>query len=577
MTGPANCIDWGHDYGGLYRSKTSLKVCFPWEEDNRFVDRDLGYPQFKYDANPLAFDEVQEILSETPQALPPWNLVLAGTKSSFVEDPFHLLPEELCDAIAAHLPTRDALNARLASRSFWPMFHSQPFWASRFRRNHWERSWLFEATQELEATGGVGRRDWRWLYHRTANARLGPGLWNRKRIWPLVQDVAGILHLSWNEVPFNTATGFVERFTSLRPVLGETTSEPLWATARGNMKGSGTDFNPLTESCKCDKVQRLVFPVNSISEIAASTVHLSGAVYIAGLSLTATNGEVLHVGYTAAGSGSRIRLEKASLMGFNLAVGPSGIHALQTVSWRDEPTQVSAWLGRPNDGPKTQRLSAIVGPNDRAMALKLGFDVSPIRYSAWLSFLPLLIASRLEKKKLQGFRMVSFGAAPHFEPHIPVPHETINRNLRQLAIWDPDVPSPTLDLNESFLVTPELYTSGFRPLFWTWFGGPRGIHLSNLVKITIVGLAILRVDFTFDNPKVPAERHQFPRRELDSDEQGSKMIEFTIDGPQGELINKIEIVKQLLGSKGDGWGQKEGCITWLKVSSQIRSSDDVFY
>lgn len=180
-------------------------------------------------------------------------------------------------------------------------------------------------------------------------------------------------------MPFNTDTGFVGRFTSLRPVLGETTSEPLWATARGNMKGSGTDFNPLMESCKCDKVQRLVFPVNSISEIAASTVHLSGAVYIAGLSLTATNGEGLRMGYTAAGSGSRIRLERASLMGFNLTVGPSGIHALQTVSRRGGTTQVSAWLGRPNDGPKTQRLSAIAVPNDQAMALKLGFDVSPIR------------------------------------------------------------------------------------------------------------------------------------------------------------------------------------------------------
>ncbi|KAK4246700.1 hypothetical protein C7999DRAFT_32851 [Corynascus novoguineensis] len=320
-------------------------------------------------------------------------------------------------------------------------------------------------------------------------------------------------------MPFNPATGFDERFTSLRPLLGETPSEPLWAAARGNMKGSGTDFNPLMES-------------------SASTVHLSGAVYIAGLSLTDTNGEILHMGFTAAGSKSRIPLEKASLVGFNLTVGPSGIHALQTVSRRDGTTQLSAWLGRPNDGPKTQRLSAIAGPNDRAMALKLGFD---------------------------GFRMVSFGAAPHFEPHIPVPHEPIDKNLRQSAIWDPDVPPTTLNLNENFLVTPELYTSGFKPLFWTWFGGPHGIQLANLVKITIIGLAILRVDFTFDGAKVPAERQQFPRRELDSDEQDSKMIEFTIDGPEGELINKIEIVKQLLRSKGDGWGQKEGCITWLKI------------
>jgi len=367
MVMAGDSMDWGHDYGGLALLKDE-NYYFPWEY-LRFTDREFreGWFNTIYSVNPLAFSEVEEILGETPQAPPTWNLLLS-TRSSSGQDPFNLLPEELCSAIVAYLPTPDVLNARRVSRSFWHVFDSQQFWASRFRGKSSERSWLFEAAEDLEGTSGIKRRDWRWLYHRTVDARLGQAARNRKRVWGLIRHVADILELSWNELP--SEVPFPWQFPSLPE---EESPRPPWVLAAGSIRGWGQDFSPLQKGCALLKIQRVAIPADGISQVAASTVRLGSSVYIAGLSLTATNGEVLHLGYRAAGSERSVQLQGAALTGFNLAVGLGGIQALQCVSGSDTRRQLSTWLGFPDDVPRTERLSVIT--SGQTILLEFGFDV----------------------------------------------------------------------------------------------------------------------------------------------------------------------------------------------------------
>ena len=56
--------------------------------------------------------------------------------------------------------------------------------------------------------------------------------------------------------------------------------------------------------------------------------------------------------------------------------------------------------------------------------------------------------------------------------------------LRRSAIWYPDISPLVLGLNEDFFIPLQSYTWGYRPLLWVCFGGPGGIYLPNLTKVT---------------------------------------------------------------------------------------------
>ncbi len=340
-------INWSHDYGGLAITKNTH--IFPWEE--RFVDREFpdGWFDTPYSADPGAASEVDRILAAAPQT--PTHL---ENRASFIKstapikiDPFGLLPLELCSAIAEFLLTPDALNARQASRSFWHLFYSQQFWASRFR-GHSDRSWLFEA---LDHNGAGG--DWRWLYRCATESRIGPGLRNRKRIWGLIQHMEGIVDLQWTQRP---------RAVPVPEQGGE------WALAAGSMPDQQPEgFTQLEEGCRRLRSEAVVIP-DDISQVSASTVRVGNSEYLAGIVLATASQDVVHLGYTSSDARwSSVQL--SGLAGFNLAVGLGGIHAFQCI---DEGTgEPSAWLGCPDEAPKTERLS--VGA--RIAAVEIGFDV----------------------------------------------------------------------------------------------------------------------------------------------------------------------------------------------------------
>ncbi len=139
-------------------------------------------------------------------------------------------------------------------------------------------------------------------------------------------------------------------------------------------------------------------------------------------------------------------------------------------------------------------------------------------------------------------------------------------DLRRSGIWFPDVPPPRLNLNEGFLVAPDAYTQGFAPLFWTCFGGRGGIHLKALEKITIMGASGC-IHFSFTNPEVPYESRSFGRvATYTEDDDETEPVELRIDGPGGEVIDKVELCQELFPTDGSrGWLGRQGCLTWFKV------------
>ena len=119
----SNGLCWGHEYGEFLRP--DIDSAYPWME--RFSYRSIlavsvmGAWDDPYDG--LIFCTMSPTTVDRPES--PLQLD-NGT------DRFSQLPWELREMIFVPLPTKDALNLRLACRSFLPLFSSVVFWSSRF-------------------------------------------------------------------------------------------------------------------------------------------------------------------------------------------------------------------------------------------------------------------------------------------------------------------------------------------------------------------------------------------------------------------------------------------------------------
>ncbi|KAH6621557.1 hypothetical protein B0J18DRAFT_450642 [Chaetomium sp. MPI-SDFR-AT-0129] len=503
-------LNWGHDYGGLAIQRDNF---FPWEPRfaNRHFPHGQRYPPI-YDVDPRAPYELDDILAEHPQHPPrvsPSLFLGSQPNTSSNEDPFISLPAELCSLIARYLPTADALNLRLASRRFWHIYDSQ-------------QSWLSEIHTHDARPKRASLPDWRWLYHRTANAHRMLGLQNRKRIWSLIQGIIPLLALRWNEVPCPLPTPWQR--PSEKTTEKEEQQDPSWAFVGGRMSHESQEFCPLEEAGRRLRSERVVVQ-EGISHVAVSTVHLADWGYVAGVSLTSTTGTVLRLGYGDFDAESSVELPN-KLGGFNVAVGVDGIHGLQCVDTK--LGSVSNWLGCTHDVPKTERL-AVGAP---ITELELGFD---------------------------GFKVVSIAVAVGQPPQPPTP--CFDKSLlRRHGIWYPDLPPPSLDLNEEAFPAPSLYGWGFRPLFWSRFGGPGGIYLQHLTKLTVCGGGLQRIEFSFDID-VPVECRSFGRWE---NTEFTEFVDFYIDGAGGELIDRVEI-GQVYEDRGPNWRREAGDLGWVKI------------
>lgn len=341
---------WGHDYGGAWGVNNDN--FFPWEEERFEVswggDR---APVTSYDPYNVAAPD--RILDAEPEQ-PPAPQQAASSPATQGRDCFTALPKEICATIAMLLPTADVLNARLASRSFWSVFHSQQFWASRFKPGS-DRSWFWEALSSKTP------RDWRSLYRHTHDARLtglAPCLDNRRRIWGLVLGIVDILNLSWNELPRDLAS-------SWRPDSADTAVAD-WVRAEADVCPPVIGPNDrFIHGCRVSRTQEISVP-GDLARFSVSTIAVGDGAFIAGLSLTTVSGDTIRLGYH---SSTEQTVDLSHVWGFRLAIGSRGIQAIQCITGPENSE--SPWLTCADDVPRTERL--VMG--NQIVGLEASFDV----------------------------------------------------------------------------------------------------------------------------------------------------------------------------------------------------------
>ncbi|KAK4652022.1 hypothetical protein QC762_607670 [Podospora pseudocomata] len=505
-------LDWGYKEC-CPPDGCAVKQSFPWEgvADSRQVTA----PPFSSD--PFSID-VDQILSrrfgtcEVPA--PPAN-ISSGPISR--NDPFLSLPEELCTAIAFYLPTQDALHARLASRSFWHLFDCQQFWASRFIGRNSDLSWLFEVRRHPYR----GARDWRWLYHQITdkdnnwNELIRGALHNRQHIWLSVLPIVEIL-----ELRLTPKVAVAEGDEQVVP-------KPGFNLRVGGTAAEHSDiWSPLKPGCRRRYKQYLPIPQER-ARISASTIMAGSFTYIAGLSVV-SDSQTVKVGYIGPKEKERsIELDASKLRVSNVAVGLRGIHALLFA----DSTSSAPWLGDPDDAAITTRLGNVA-------------DIAALE--VWSD----------------GFRLVEIAIVKKEDADCSDVENNII--LRNSAVWYPDIPPAHLNLNEEFFFPAQSYTQGFKPLFWTHFGGPGGIYLKDLHRISW-STADEIMAFEFQNEDVPLDCRMFGRAPLpDSDDEDNLDI-FDIDGPGGERITAIEISQKYYKEDGERWLMSEGALALFKV------------
>lgn len=325
-----DCVTWHHDFGGLISADDDS---YPWED--LFVDQEVAFAS----SNPYVVPEIQQLPDETP-TLPDIPKTMSTNADIFAD-----FPLEIIKSISLCLPTNDYLNARLALRSFHPVFYMQQFWASKFLP-YADRSWVFESKNWRMAC------NWLWLYRRTANG--SPEMKNRERVWRLVEEVKELLRSEWIQPPSRSITDV---------------SDMKWLKAAGDVRpDTSQSYQGFDGGCRQFREKQVCVPPDQLSHLAFSLIRSGDTTYITGIRFILSRGEDVHLGYMA---DQELILGITSLIGFHLAVGSRGIQGIQCILGNDRE---SPWIGCPNNAPKTKRLwfaEPITG-------IEAGFDVSSI-------------------------------------------------------------------------------------------------------------------------------------------------------------------------------------------------------
>ncbi|KAK0716722.1 hypothetical protein B0T21DRAFT_415431 [Apiosordaria backusii] len=571
-------------------------------EDDFSVHRGSSNPLFDLDPNQrrgFAIHDVcwrllQQALSPSPIALdrvfcvldsiidihgltkPKWNYASDGHEDSY-------FPWNLCGGLweAQDAPwsadpievnVQKLLSATMLTEKH-PAVPKVDTMASRFTSPNGELSWFYEVHFDTNQ----GLRDWQLLCQLLTaekNTLLTPlarrGLENRRHIWSRIANLAPIIMLECHETE--------QPLKSPWAITGQDFPRDRWKMVAGSLEGK-PGFS-LTMRSSCRQLQRYKFSLpEDISRVSVSTVVVGYFTYICGLSLSTLSGQTLRVGYSNLNHGNTeqtTHLEPWALTGLNIAVGKSGIHALQCVGPRGP---VGDWLGRPGGNPKIRRLGSATG----MVALEVGFD---------------------------GFRLVSIAAVLK-DSDREDGHEENDYKLRTSAVWFPELPSTGVNINANFFPHIKSYSQGFNPLIWNRFGGPGGAYLGNLIKISFDGEVIV---FQYTRGTIPLESRVFGRPlppdedqdddqdmahddddEMDIDEGDEEDDEgdeeddegdeeddegdeeddedntdesitetFDIDGPGGERIIAIE-VSQHYDPTSRGWRKTDGVVGYIKL------------
>ena len=336
-------LDWSDDFGKLYRQH-DLEF-YSWEDiaDWYIINFEV---EWYARADPLNIPEVSLIIEEASRARSERKMFRGENLTQDASDCFGKLPWEICEMIAANLPTIDILNIRRVSKLFGPIITSQRFWASRFGP-------LTERDHIFELGSSKVLLDWKLLYRLSSEQFSSRGMLNRKRVWKLIQLFLDLLKFEWG--PSNIS--LIEE--SVRITLD-------WRYVNGLIiDDDSQDSGGFLRGCRHLYKQEVILP-ETLTQIECSFVKMGNKGYLSGLALKNDQGANIQLGYTADPPERTYKFR--ALRGFQVGVAPEGLRAIRVISIDNEDIQ---WLGDPCGLPVTQRLI----PSSPIIALSTGCDV----------------------------------------------------------------------------------------------------------------------------------------------------------------------------------------------------------
>lgn len=117
--------------------------------------------------------------------------------------------------------------------------------------------------------------------------------------------------------------------------------------------------------------------------------------------------------------------------------------------------------------------------------------------------------------------------------------------LRPHAIWYPSIPPENVFLHDDTYTGEAVSSAEYLPVVHTIFGGPKGVFLKYLTQITAVCThsAISGLEFSYDSKNSPIQHQQLhcSKETFGPDLNDLNRINFSINGPSGELITQMQV------------------------------------
>lgn len=362
-------FQFGHDYGGAARfqiphANGSSPWCF-------------------FLANPFTIPELTTLLDHTstfsnaaPLAFPESGLPTVAVWNSV--DLFATFPLEIIVLILSCLPSRDVANFRLASRAI-----ADVSTVSRLGQSFWESRFAPGLELDFICPGRSRHCDWRLYYLKIKDwLPHNPGLRNRRRLWKLLQPVAGSVNVSLD--PRRKTLGIPAdlNLSTLMDIVGKDQGSLMLTHHIGGESISKYHGEQLSFGCRQMDHRAAIIPSPLLAARAPSSnwsygvslVTFNGREYVSSLRFISQSLEQDEhecrsgIGYLLPPKESRFQFQDdEAISGIEVAVCASGVVGIKFLV--TPPRDVGGWVGR-IDGPDVAfgRLLPVAGNKLAAFA-----------------------------------------------------------------------------------------------------------------------------------------------------------------------------------------------------------------
>ncbi|KAH8707412.1 hypothetical protein HC256_010688 [Beauveria bassiana] len=226
----------------------------------------------------------------------------------------------------------------------------------------------------------------------------------------------------------------------------------------------------------------------------------------------------------------------AALHGFNVALGPHGVRALQIVGPQRD---ACSWIGRTEGVP----ISELLGVKKSVNRLRVTCD---------------------------GYKITALSVYCD-KTESTTSCEPEDTNLRHTAVWYPKVPPEDLVLNDGSFTGLRPVSTTYQPISWIKFGGQRGKNLPHvkgvMIKFDNASLSGLQFVYDCDVPETGNAASESFGRCGPSKMEGALL--FSIDGAAGERITSISVGLAVYENPDYPEHLRHGIIQYLTMSTNF--------